>query len=48
MNKDIIELVKQLGKELKEKDMTIATAESCTGGWDSSSDYRNSRKFSLV
>lgn len=32
MNKDIIELVKQLGKELKEKDMTIATAESCTGG----------------
>ncbi len=32
MNKEIIQLAQQLGRLLKEKDLKIATAESCTGG----------------
>ncbi len=32
MDKEIIELSERLGKVLKQKGLTIATAESCTGG----------------
>ena len=32
MDKEIIRLAKQLGSELKDKGLKIATAESCTGG----------------
>lgn len=32
MDKEIIELSEKLGKVLKQKGLTIATAESCTGG----------------
>jgi len=32
MDKEIIELAKQLGSALKDKSLKIATAESCTGG----------------
>ena len=33
MDKDIYDLSEQLGKELKSREMVLATAESCTGGW---------------
>ncbi len=32
MDKEIIQLAQQLGQVLKEKDLKIVTAESCTGG----------------
>ena len=33
MDKEIFELSEQLGRELQEREMVVATAESCTGGW---------------
>jgi nicotinamide-nucleotide amidase len=33
MDKGIYDLSEQLGKELKSREMVVATAESCTGGW---------------
>lgn len=33
MDKEIYDLSEQLGKGLKSREMFVATAESCTGGW---------------
>jgi nicotinamide-nucleotide amidase len=33
MDNELFELARQLGLILKSKEKTIATAESCTGGW---------------
>lgn len=33
MSTEIIELAQQVGKKLQEKNLLLATAESCTGGW---------------
>lgn len=33
MDKEIFELSEQLGRALQAREMVVATAESCTGGW---------------